>query len=318
MTALAYDATLELVGPDPAAGGRRRRAVALRLPRSHQRRRDPPRRRRWRSGSARPPTASTRVEAYGFDYGLDLFSNFTYFLDDPDNGDQFEQRDERVRDRRPRQPHAAGSRSSAGARMVTVGGDVRRDAIDAVGLYRTDRARAAVDTVREDAVGQTSGAALRRGADAVVGRRCARRSACAATSIAGTSRPAIRSTAAPPPTAIVNPKLSVAFGPWRRTELYASAGGGFHSNDGRGATIRRDPVSGDAVDAGRSAGPRARRRSGAAHAGPAAPAHDGRASGVCGSTPSCSSSATPARPRPAGRAAASASSGTPTTAPRRG
>ncbi len=38
---------------------------------------------------------TTRVEAYGFDYGLDLFSNFTYFLDDPAHGDQFEQRDER-------------------------------------------------------------------------------------------------------------------------------------------------------------------------------------------------------------------------------
>ena len=40
-------------------------------------------------------TGTTRAEAYGFDYGLDLFSNFTYFLDDPDAGDQFEQRDER-------------------------------------------------------------------------------------------------------------------------------------------------------------------------------------------------------------------------------
>jgi hypothetical protein len=47
---------------------------------------------------------------------------------------------------------------------------------------------------------------------------------------------------------IVNPKFRIALGPWRRTELYASAGGGFHSNDGRGATIRRDPVSGDAVE----------------------------------------------------------------------
>jgi hypothetical protein len=47
---------------------------------------------------------------------------------------------------------------------------------------------------------------------------------------------------------IVNPKVSVAFGPWRRTELYASAGGSFHSNDGRGATIRRDPVTGERVD----------------------------------------------------------------------
>jgi hypothetical protein len=37
----------------------------------------------------------TRAEVYGFDYALDLFSNFTYYLDDPDNGDQFQQRDDR-------------------------------------------------------------------------------------------------------------------------------------------------------------------------------------------------------------------------------
>jgi outer membrane receptor protein involved in Fe transport len=47
---------------------------------------------------------------------------------------------------------------------------------------------------------------------------------------------------------IVSPKLAVAFGPWRRTEFYASAGRGFHSNDGRAATMRRDRVSGDPVD----------------------------------------------------------------------
>ena len=33
--------------------------------------------------------------AYAVDYELDLFSNFTYFLDHPDTGDQFEQRDDR-------------------------------------------------------------------------------------------------------------------------------------------------------------------------------------------------------------------------------
>jgi hypothetical protein len=33
---------------------------------------------------------------YAIDYDLDLFSNFTYFLDDPVNGDQFEQVDKRT------------------------------------------------------------------------------------------------------------------------------------------------------------------------------------------------------------------------------
>ena len=36
-----------------------------------------------------------RASAYGFYYDLDLFSNFTYFLDDPVRGDQFEQAEER-------------------------------------------------------------------------------------------------------------------------------------------------------------------------------------------------------------------------------
>lgn len=33
---------------------------------------------------------------------------------------------------------------------------------------------------------------------------------------------------------IVSPKGGVTFGPWGRTELYANAGKGFHSNDARG------------------------------------------------------------------------------------
>ena len=38
--------------------------------------------------------AATRVMAYAFHYDLNLFSNFTYFLESPD-GDQFEQQDNR-------------------------------------------------------------------------------------------------------------------------------------------------------------------------------------------------------------------------------
>ncbi len=46
---------------------------------------------------------------------------------------------------------------------------------------------------------------------------------------------------------MLTPKLSLVFGPWRRSEIYLSYGHGFHSNDARGTTIRLDPSSGDAL-----------------------------------------------------------------------
>ncbi len=196
----------------------------------------------WQRATA---SGVTRLEGYGFGYGLDLFSNFTYFLDDPDNGDQFEQRDERFvfggRASRAWAADVFGRRS-----LVTVGGEMRRDAIGTIGLYRTV-ARARLSTVREDSVGQTSGAAY-----AELQTRWSNR----VRTTVGVRGDLYRwHVAAGDPVnggiesdGIANPKLSVAFGPWRQTEFYASAGGGFHSNDGRGATIARDPGSGDAAD----------------------------------------------------------------------
>jgi hypothetical protein len=46
---------------------------------------------------------------------------------------------------------------------------------------------------------------------------------------------------------MLNPKLSLVYRPWSSTELSLNAGSGFHSNDARGATIRVDPVTGEAV-----------------------------------------------------------------------
>lgn len=44
----------------------------------------------WQRSS---PATLTQAAAYALKYRLDLYSNFTYFLDDPVNGDQFEQAD---------------------------------------------------------------------------------------------------------------------------------------------------------------------------------------------------------------------------------
>jgi outer membrane receptor protein involved in Fe transport len=45
--------------------------------------------------------------------------------------------------------------------------------------------------------------------------------------------------------AIANPKVSAAFGPWRGTELYANWGLGFHSNSALGITLQVDPFTGE-------------------------------------------------------------------------
>ena len=83
-----------------------------------------------------------RANAYAISYGLDLFSNFTYFLDDPVNGDQFEQADDRSVFGVDRQLGLDGRRSAASPTASPSGCELRQDRIGKVGLYSTRRARA--------------------------------------------------------------------------------------------------------------------------------------------------------------------------------
>ena len=74
-----------------------------------------------RSGSG----SVTRATGYVQRYGLNLFSNFTYFLDDPERGDQFEQEDRRwvsggrITHRRLSTWGGGRSRAPSAARSVT-------------------------------------------------------------------------------------------------------------------------------------------------------------------------------------------------------
>ncbi len=192
-----------------------------------------------------PQAARTRAEAYAAYYHLTLFSNFTYFLDDPDQGDQFEQADRRF--------YAGGGVShrwltSWGQGAVnTVGADLRHDQILGVGLFQTqDRAR--VGTVREDEVAESTAGAYARNETrwtdwlrTTLGLR--------ADVFRFDVQSDIEVNSGTETDAIVSPKLGLALGPWRNTEVYASAGLGFHSNDARGTTITLDPSSREPVDA---------------------------------------------------------------------
>jgi hypothetical protein len=185
-------------------------------------------------------TGELRALAYAIDYELDLFSNFTYFLDE-EHGDQFEQFDDRLvlgGNVRYAVPLTLGA-----TRVELASGlDVRHDDISPVGLYRT-QARQRLGIVRQDEVQQTSysayvssGVLWTRGFRTTLGVR-----ADYFEFDVNSNLPANSGTAND---TILSPKLSVMFGQWGRTELFLNLGEGFHSNDARGTTSSVDPNDG--------------------------------------------------------------------------
>lgn len=175
--------------------------------------------------------AQWSATAYAVDYRLQLFSNFTYFLDDAVNGDQFEQFDARRYygtriDRR--QPLTLLGRDAA----LVAGVDTRFDRIGDVGLYRS-AARTRLETVRRDAIddwrlGGFAGLELSASPwlQVIAGTRLDRY----AYDVRSRSRLPDRSG----DELQWSPKLSLILGPWAATQFYVNAGRGFHSNDARG------------------------------------------------------------------------------------
>jgi outer membrane receptor protein involved in Fe transport len=181
--------------------------------------------------------ASTNVNAYVINNQLDLYSNFTYFLDNPDAGDQFNQPDRRITlglNAGQSWRHNLFNRSSE----TTVGVQLQSDNIHN-GLYDT-QARERVATTREDHVRERSAAVYVQNAikwndwlRSVVGARADYYHNQVDSNLAINSGTSSAHQ--------FSPKLSLIFGPWNKTEFYANVGRGFHSNDARGTTIRVDP-----------------------------------------------------------------------------
>ena len=192
-----------------------------------------------------------RLNAYAIRSKLNLYSNFTYFLEQPIDldpaaldGDQFEQAERR-------QVYGlAASRSwnlSLGGfdSVNTIGLQVRHDRLDPVGLYATvARQRAQVtqeSVVRQTSVGVhgESSVAWTPWLRSIGGLRADRFHFDVSSSIAENSGKKSDT--------IVSPKLSLVFGPWSKTEYFVNYGFGFHSNDARGTTATvtaktRDPL----------------------------------------------------------------------------
>lgn len=191
---------------------------------------------RWSQSDA---NGVTRASAYLIRYQMNLWNNFTYFLNDPVNGDQFRQRDSRV---------LGGGEVSRvfqgdlfGLPMENeIGLQTRTDDIR-VGLFNTT-ARQYRSTVLDDRVLEASAAFYYenrvRWTDwfrTSVGFR--------ADGYYADVRSDTPANSGRARDGIVNPKLGAVFGPWLDTELYVNYGGGFHSNDARGVTATIDPAS---------------------------------------------------------------------------
>jgi hypothetical protein len=175
--------------------------------------------------------------AYGQYYRLDLFTNFTFFLNDPVDGDGIQQSDRRVMyggDIGYKQRGEVLGLPSIG----TIGFQTRVDNIHARLGTQTKRTPTGTTTdsdvleasyapfVKAE-VQPTSWMRLVGGLRAEtftfdVRNRCA---TCAEPSAGRTS------------SGIVLPKMNLILGPWASTEFFANYGEGYHSNDARSAVV---------------------------------------------------------------------------------
>lgn len=188
----------------------------------------------------------SKVNAYLIQSRLDLWSNFTFFQDNPVNGDQFQQSERRKiagLNAERTWVHKLGASESE----TTAGLQFRQDRMSPVGLYSTV-ARQRLSTTREDQVTE----------------------AATGLFVSNTTRwlPWFRTTAGvrsdwysfdvssnnPANSgkvrdSITSPKLTAIFSPTEKSEIYLNWGRGFHSNDARGITNTVDPKTGSPVDA---------------------------------------------------------------------
>ncbi|MGK5004687.1 TonB-dependent receptor [Janthinobacterium sp. LB2P70] len=178
------------------------------------------------------------LDAYVIRSQLELNSDFTYFLADPEQGDQFQQSERRT---------VAGVNASESWTMELfglplrnkLGVQARYDRLSPVGLYNTVE-RVRQSTVREDRVRESSIGLYGENTvhwlpwlRSVAGVRYDAYRFKVDSSIDGNSGSANDH--------VVSPKLSLILGPWSKTEFFINYGKGFHSNDARGTTQTRLP-----------------------------------------------------------------------------
>lgn len=197
---------------------------------------------RWRDTDR---NGKSKIDFYAIKSSLDLYNNFTFFLSDPVNGDQFHQRDDRI---------LGGMNAShtfngffAGLPMQTeIGIQSRYDDIK-VSLSNTAQ-RQFLSGTRSDRVKEGSAGVFIQNTvfwTDWLRTTAGYRADFYATNVNSLLNPANSGNAT---ASIGSPKFGAVVGPFAKTELFFNAGEGFHSNDARGVTIRVSPSDSSPVD----------------------------------------------------------------------
>jgi TonB family protein len=184
--------------------------------------------------------------AYLSHYDFSLYSNFTFFSQDPVNGDQIEQWDSR---------YLTGARASyrwlkqwRGILFDSMAGaSARADGITN-GLAH-DKARERLSKTVDDQVNETSVSAwvkeevqLYRWLRLVAGLRADHFAFRVDDHLEDLGTQGTRTSGATG-AALLSPKASLVFSPHRTTDVFLNFGYGFHSNDARGVARGQDPVT---------------------------------------------------------------------------
>lgn len=194
--------------------------------------------------------ASLDSNAYVIDYDMELYSNFSYFISP--QGDQFQQLDDR---RIFGGDFALAIPGQWGDVAVTntLGGELRIDTIDEVGLRATAQ-RQFLNEIRLDAVDESSVSLYWQSEQqwseqlrTVVGLRYDAFD-FEVNALAAGDPSTLAANTGDADDDIFTASFSLMYAVNDNHELYASIGEGFHSNDARGTTIRLDPVEGTPVD----------------------------------------------------------------------
>ncbi|MBS0482252.1 MAG: TonB-dependent receptor [Proteobacteria bacterium] len=185
--------------------------------------------------------SGTSVSAYAIGSRLQLTSNFTYFLDDPVNGDEFRQIDRRG-------VFGGSIRHEWRGDLLTwqIGADGRWDRIGKIGLYHTARG-VITGTVRQDRVDEYSGGVFGQ-AEARLTPSLRLVAGLRGDTVGYDVRSDLPANSGSGSAAILSPKVALAWKVGSGLELYANYGQGYHSNDVRGAAISIDPGTGSPVE----------------------------------------------------------------------
>lgn len=183
-----------------------------------------------------------KASAYLINYDLNLYSNFSYFLNDPINGDQFNQQDSRTI-YGTNVSYQFDTQTLAINMQHTAGIELRHDDIGNVGLYNT-KAREQLNTIRQDTLKQTSYSSfweskflLTPKFEATVGVRYDYFNSNVTSNTNANSGKANDD--------LVSLKASLNYRFNSVLATYANWGQSFHSNDARGSTISIDPITGE-------------------------------------------------------------------------